>query len=112
MRIDCKHYESRTYASGEVVRMCRLDLAPDAPWKCPEDCSGYARRVIDAGWTVGTLGTVDTPAGPPPDVDAAALLDAAEDIINAVGPEIVAEVRQERAERDRPRRWWQRFRRR
>ena len=28
MRTDCKHYESRSYANGETVRKCRLDLAP------------------------------------------------------------------------------------
>src|SRR5437762_213294 len=31
MRVDCKYYESRTYSSGEVVRKCRIDLAPEAP---------------------------------------------------------------------------------
>lgn len=38
MKEDCKHYATRTYGSGEMVRMCRLDLAPDAPWECPENC--------------------------------------------------------------------------
>ena len=44
MRTDCKHYESRTYQSGDVVRKCRIDLAPEAPWQCPADCAGYERR--------------------------------------------------------------------
>jgi len=26
MRTECKNYESRTYANGEVVRKCRIDL--------------------------------------------------------------------------------------
>lgn len=110
MRVDCKHYESRTYASGEVVRMCRLDLAPDAPWSCPDDCPKYARRAVDAGWTVGTLGREATPPPPPPDADAAALLDQAEDIVNAIGPDIIAEVAGERLRQrhDRPR-WWRRW---
>lgn len=112
MRVDCKHYESRTYASGEVARMCRLDLAPDAPWKCPEDCPKYARRVVDAGWAMGTLGREETPPPPPPDADAAALLDQAEDIINAVGPEVLAEVQTERVRAQARPRWWQRLRRR
>ena len=55
MRMDCKNYESRTYANGEVVRKCRIDLAPEAPWRCPDDCVGYERRMIDAGWQVGSL---------------------------------------------------------
>ena len=55
MRTDCKHYESRTYQSGDVVRKCRIDLAPEAPWQCPADCVGYERRMIDAGWQYGSL---------------------------------------------------------
>jgi len=33
MRQDCRNFESRTYANGETVRKCNLDLAPDAPWR-------------------------------------------------------------------------------
>ena len=40
MRTDCKNYESRTYPGGETVRKCNLDLAPEAPWRCPANCSG------------------------------------------------------------------------
>ena len=40
MRQECKNFESRTYANGETVRKCNLDLAPDAPWRCPEHCHG------------------------------------------------------------------------
>ena len=29
MREECKHFQSRTYASGEVPRFCVLDLAPE-----------------------------------------------------------------------------------
>ena len=36
MRQDCKFFESRTYANGETVRKCDLDLAPEAPWRCPD----------------------------------------------------------------------------
>ena len=110
MREDCRHYESRTYASGEIVRMCRLDLAPDAPWTCPDDCPKYLRRTFDAGWTVGSLTANQQPAKPPPVLDetAAGLLDQAEDIINSVGDEILAEVRSERGRRKKP---WDRLRR-
>ena len=103
MREDCKFYESRTYASGEVVRMCRLDLAPDAPWRCPDDCSKYARRTYDAGWTVAPLTPKPTPPEPAAiDTDAAALLDQAEDIINAIGPDVLKSVRQQREGRKNP----------
>jgi hypothetical protein len=93
MREDCKHYESRTYASGEMVRKCRLDLAPEAPWRCPDDCAGYERRMIDAGWQVGSLGRAmgTRPPAEPVSNDVAALLDEAEDIVNAAAPDIIAE---------------------
>ena len=55
MRIDCRHYQSRTYANGEAVRKCTLDLAPEAPWRCPADCPKYERKMIDAGWQYGSL---------------------------------------------------------
>ncbi len=92
MRTDCRHYESRTYDNGEVVRKCRIDLAPEAPWRCPESCVGYERRMIDAGWQVGSLAKgYDTPEAEPEGEDVAALLDAAEDIVNAAAPEILNE---------------------
>ena len=54
MRQECKTFESRTYPNGETVRKCHLDLAPDAPWRCPDNCPKYERR-MDAGWTYGTV---------------------------------------------------------
>ena len=27
--------------SGEVARFCTLGLAPEAPWRCPDNCSRY-----------------------------------------------------------------------
>ncbi len=95
MRQDCRHYESRTYGSGEMVRKCRLDLAPEAPWRCPEDCPSYSRRMFDAGWQVGSMGAAaGTPVAPEPEgEDVAALLDAAEDIVNAAAPDIIAEFK-------------------
>ena len=92
MRTDCKNYESRTYANGEVVRKCRVDLAPEAPWRCPDDCVGYERRMIDAGWQVGSLSEGYVPPEAEPEgQDVAALLDAAEDIVNAAAPDILDE---------------------
>src|SRR3712207_1377657 len=94
MRTDCRHYDSRTYPSGDVVRKCRLDLAPEAPWKCPEDCPRYERRTVDVGWNYGSLATphAQKPA-PPPDLgeDVAKLLDEAEDIVNAAGMALLDE---------------------
>jgi hypothetical protein len=111
MREECKHFQSRTYDSGEVARFCALDLAPEAPWKCPENCSSYAPRLADVGWVHGSL--VEPPLEPMPNVpgdEAAALLDQAEDIVNAVAPELLAEVRRdEQPPGGRKRkRWWRR----
>ena len=95
----CKHFQSRTYASGEVARFCVLDLAPEAPWRCPADCPRYERRMADVGWNLGSL--VRPVVEPEPDAvlgdDAAALLDEAEGILYAAGPEIVADVERQRA---------------
>jgi hypothetical protein len=76
MREECKNFESRTYANGETVRKCNVDLAPDAPWRCPVPCSGYERRLADVNWAHGSL---VTPVSP-------------EELINAIGPEALAEV--------------------
>ena len=100
MRQECKNFESRTYANGETVRKCNLDLAPDAPWRCPETCPKYERRP-DAGWTYGTMVTASTPVDPPglDDGSAAAVLDEAEDFLNSIGAQVKAEVEAERGSR-------------
>ncbi len=101
MRTDCKHYESRTYSSGEAVRKCGLDLAPEAPWNCPADCAAYERRMIDAGWQYGSMAKGMDAAPPEPEVavdaDVAALLDAAEDIVNAAGAELLEQQQRKAA---------------
>ena len=111
MRQECKNFESRTYPNGDTVRKCNLDLAPDAPWRCPDDCSGYDRRP-DVGWSYGSLVTPRTPDEPPglDDGSAAAILDQAEDIINAVGAQMMADVEAERGWSSTPR-WKRAFRR-
>jgi hypothetical protein len=92
MRHDCRHYETRTYASGDTAHMCRLDLAPEAPWRCPADCPKFEKRGFDAGWTQGSLARKAQPPDPPRlDADVTALLDQAEDIVNAVGADVLAE---------------------
>lgn len=112
MRQDCKHFESRTYPNGETVRKCDLDLAPEAPWRCPDDCPRYERRMVDVNWTHGTLVTPETPDEPLDALDrgddsVAQLLDEAETIINSIGPELLTEMEQEKGGR----RWRKRRRR-
>ncbi len=105
MRQDCKFFESRSYPNGDTVRKCDLDLAPEAPWRCPTDCAAYAPRLADVNWSHGSLVTPPTPAEPPGlderGDEIAALLDAAEDIVNAAGPSVRAEVEAEQAEQER-----------
>ena len=94
MREECKHFQSRTYASGEVARFCVLDLAPEAPWRCPDNCPCYERRLADAGWTHGKL--VEPAVEDEPDVpgdDIAALLESAELVVEEVAPDALAEAR-------------------
>src|SRR5215216_5802381 len=92
MREECKQYESRTYANGETVRKCNLDLAPEAPWRCPEHCPAYEPRFADVNWAHGTA--IAPPVEAAPEGEAIAdVLDEAEDIINAAGPALLAEIR-------------------
>jgi hypothetical protein len=113
MREECKHFQSRTYASGEVARFCILDLAPEAPWRCPENCPSYQRRLADVGWVHGSL--VEPAIEDEPDVpgeQVAELLGQAEEVVNAIGPDALAEARARDAKeaRSQNRRWWQRRR--
>lgn len=113
MRTECKHYESRTYPNGDTVRKCSLDLAPDAPWRCPSDCARYERRLADVAWTHGSLVSPPTPPEPSglDDGSVAALLDQAEEIVNGAADAARAELEAERARAARP--WWKKaFRRR
>ena len=99
MRQDCKFFESRTYASGDTVRKCDLDLAPEAPWRCPDDCRGYQPRRADVAWQHGSLVTPPTPSEPESvgdDPSIGALLDEAEGIVNSVVDETHAEISAER----------------
>ena len=78
------------------MRMCLLDLAPDAPWRCPENCPAYERRIGDAGFTAGSLADKPAPDEPESLEGVGALLDDAEDIVNAVGPGVLADVERQR----------------
>ena len=107
MREECKHFQSRTYASGEVARWCELDLAPEAPWRCPADCESFKPRLADVAWDHGSL--VQPAVEPEPDMapeEVAGLLDAAEEVVNAVVPETLEEIRSERESKREP--WWKR----
>ncbi|NOX29914.1 MAG: hypothetical protein GXP35_07700 [Actinobacteria bacterium] len=102
MRTNCHQYESRSYPNGDTVRKCNLDLAPEAPWRCPDDCASYQPRQLDAGWIHGSLGLNDfaeEPASLGDDDSIAALLDAAEEIVNDAGPSIVAEFEAEQGKK-------------
>ncbi|MGQ0744736.1 MAG: hypothetical protein ACT4OS_10470 [Acidimicrobiales bacterium] len=51
-RQDCRHYSSRTLASGDRVERCRLDMAALTPFTCPADCLFFeARPLSDTGWS-------------------------------------------------------------
>lgn len=99
MREGCKFFESRTYPNGDTVRKCDLDLAPEAPWRCPDDCPAYQPRMADVNWAHGTLVTPPTPPEPESlgaDPSIGALLDEAENIVNAVVNQTRAEVEADR----------------
>ena len=112
MREECVHFQSRTYASGEAARFCVLDLAPEAPWRCPDNCPSYRPRMADVGWVHGSLvepALEDEPEDAGGNI--AELLDSAEDIVNEVAPDVLVEVRADDARRERSgNRWWRRKR--
>ena len=110
MRQDCRNFESRTYANGETVRKCNLDLAPDAPWRCPDTCAKYERR-IDGGWTYGSLVSPTRPDEPPGlnDGSAAAVLDEAEDYLNSVGASVMVDVQAEHVRSAKRSKGWRRI---
>ena len=112
MREECKHFQSRTYANGEVARMCELDLAPEAPWRCPDQCPAFERRLADVNWVHGSLVTPPPTEEPPGfDADSIELLDEAEAIVNAVAPEVIDDVDRQRAKEEaRQAGAWQRMR--
>ena len=99
---------------------CRTLPSPITNWHCPPECGAYARRLVDAGWTYGSLASSMGESPPEPDVpqgaDVAALLDDAEDIVNAVVPDALAEVEARHGRQGRASggsgAWWQRWRRR
>ena len=52
VRPDCRHYSTRSLATGDLVEKCRLSVNDDAPFGCPEDCLFFeSRSIADAGWS-------------------------------------------------------------
>ena len=105
MREECKHFQSRTYESGEVARFCQLDLAPEAPWQCPENCPSYVRRLADVGWQHGSL--IEPRLEDKPDVpseDIISVLSAAEEAVNEIASDVLAEFTAEQ-EKKQGKRW-------
>lgn len=116
MREGCRFFESRTYPSGDTVRKCDLDLAPEAPWRCPEPCAAFTPRMADVNWAHGSLVTPPTPPEPSSlgnDDSIGRLLDEAEGIVNAVVDRTRAEVDGDRAragsKRTASAKGWRRF---
>ena len=110
MREDCRHFQTRTYSTGEVARFCVLDLAPEAPWRCPANCASYEKDIIDSTFVVGSLVRPEVEAEPDvPEGDASDLLEEAELIVTAGEGEIVKGIERQRQRGARP--WWKPWRR-
>jgi hypothetical protein len=106
MREDCKYFQLRSYPAGDVARFCALDLAPEAPWRCPDHCPRYV-KAVGAGTGARSAAGIQ-PGEPDLHPDAAAVLGSAEEIISAASPEIARErelLRREEERRRQPTRW-------
>jgi hypothetical protein len=111
MREDCRHFESRTYDSGEVARYCVLGLAPEQPWRCPEHCDRYESSLIEGGFVTGPLARPPVEEEPPDEPGAvAAVLEDAEAIVEAAEHDVVLDL--DRSEAKQSRKWWQVWKRR
>ncbi len=107
MREDCRHFESRSYPGGEVARFCVLDLAPEAPWRCPENCPSYEQTLIDGSFVSAPLTRPDVEPEPdekPEDIQD--LLDDAEMIVDAAEPAALRDLGRG-AGSGSGRKWWQ-----
>jgi hypothetical protein len=97
MREDCRHFQTRTYSTGEVARFCVLDLAPEAPWRCPANCPSYEKGLVDSTFVVGSLVRPEVEAEPgAPEGEVADVLEEADLIVTAGEAEIVKEIERER----------------
>ena len=103
MRENCRHYESRAYDGGETARFCVLDLAPEAPWKCPDDCPKFEVSLNDGSFEMGSLEPPEVEPEPDDDPDdIATVLRDAEQIILDAEPQVIGELEHQ----PRPKRGW------
>ena len=52
VRDDCRHYATRTTATGDVMQRCRLGANEETPFACPEGCLFFEPRALsETGWT-------------------------------------------------------------
>lgn len=106
MRRDCRHYYRRTAHGVEAVEGCSLGAAPDAPNDCPANCLYFEKRLLStAGFVYGSL------APEVPDAaeieqealeatpEAQATLAELEQLVDDIGPQVVAEEREARRRR-------------
>jgi hypothetical protein len=108
MREDCRHFESRVYDSGETARFCVLGLAPEQPWKCPDDCAHYERSVIDTSFETAELArpeVEDEPDDTPDNIEG--VLADAEAIVEHEEFAALGEIEASDAKPSR-RHWWSR----
>ena len=53
VRDDCRHYSTRSLATGDRVEKYRLSVNDDPPFACPEGCLFFEPRAgMSVGWTV------------------------------------------------------------
>ena len=110
----CARWELECSVIGEVVEgdhlICTFgdEVVGDIPVSAlVDDCPRYERRLADVAWVHGSAITPPTPDEVPglDDGSAAAVLDEAEAIVNAIGFDLMAQIE---AEQNTKRRWWRR----
>jgi len=51
VRADCRHYIRRTTQGGELLERCRLGVAEEGHFACPDGCLFFEERALStAGW--------------------------------------------------------------
>jgi hypothetical protein len=74
----------------EASRLITWDLAPEAPWRCPENCPAYERSVIDSTFETAELSrpaVEDEPEGSVDDIEG--VLADAEAIVEEAEPDAI-----------------------
>jgi hypothetical protein len=105
MRENCRHFAIRTYDDGEAARFCVLDLAREAPWRCPDDCAHYEQTLIDGTFVQGSLARSQVEDEPEANAtDIQDLLDDAEMIVDDAEAGVLADLDKGRR---RSGKWWQ-----